>query len=100
MTDVFLSYKREDEARILPIIECVQTVGLSVWRDRDTPAGQNWRGTTNAQLETAGCVIVVWSERSVGPAAEFVHDEAKRGQAWGVLLPVRIDPVTEPLGFG
>jgi len=100
MNDVFLSYKREDEERIVPIIKGLQKAGLSVWRDLDTPAGQNWRGTTSEQLETAGCVIVVWSESSVGPAAEFVHDEAKRGQARRVLLPVRIDPVTEPLGFG
>jgi hypothetical protein len=45
-------------------------------------------------------VIVVWSEMSVGPAGEFVHDEAKRGKARGVLVPLRIDHVTEPLGFG
>jgi hypothetical protein len=51
-------------------------------------------------LETARCVIVVWSETSVGPLGEFVQDEAGRAKARGVLVPVRIDPITEPLGFG
>jgi hypothetical protein len=45
-------------------------------------------------------VIVVWSEISVGPLGEFVQDEAGRAKARGVLLPVRIDRISEPLGFG
>jgi hypothetical protein len=45
-------------------------------------------------------VIVVWSEASVGPLGEFVQDEAGRAKARGVLVPVRIDRITEPLGFG
>jgi len=100
MTDVFISYKRENEARVLLIIEGLRSAGLSVWRDLDTPIGQVWRQATSEQLENAKCVIVVWSEMSVGPAGEFVHDEAKRGKARGVLIPVRIDRITEPLGFG
>ena len=45
-------------------------------------------------------MIVVWSEASVSPAGGFVQDEAGRARTRGVLLPVRIDDVEEPLGFG
>ncbi|HZF10990.1 MAG TPA: toll/interleukin-1 receptor domain-containing protein [Thermoanaerobaculia bacterium] len=100
MNEIFLSYKCEDEARVAPIVLGLRSARLSVWWDRDISGGQAWRQSISEHLETSRCVIVVWSERSVGPLAEFVHDEAKRGQARGVLLPVRIDPVTEPLGFG
>ena len=100
MTDIFISYKREDEARVAPIMEGLRGAGLSVWWDRDIAGGASWRQSIHEQLETARCVIVVWSETSVGPLGEFVQDEAGRAKARGVLLPVRIDHITEPLGFG
>jgi hypothetical protein len=100
MTDIFISYKREDEARVAPIIEGLRGAGLSVWWDRDISGGSSWRQSIHEQLEAARCVIVVWSETSVGPLGEFVQDEAGRAKARGVLIPVRIDHITEPLGFG
>jgi hypothetical protein len=100
MTDIFLSYKREDEARVAPIVEGLQSAGLSVWWDRDISGGESWRQSISEQLKAARCAIVVWSEISVGPLGEFVQDEAKRAKARGVLIPVRIDHIEEPLGFG
>jgi TIR domain len=100
MTDIFISYKREDEARVEPIVEGLRSAGLSVWWDRDICGGVSWRQTITEQLEAARCVVVVWSEISVGPLGEFVQDEARRAKARGLLLPVRIDRVSEPIGFG
>lgn len=100
MTDIFISYKREDETRVAQIMEGLRGTGLSVWWDRDIAGGAAWRQSIQEQLEAARCVIVVWSETSVGPLGEFVRDEAGRAKARGVLLPVRIDHITEPLGFG
>ena len=100
MTDIFISYKREDEARVAPIMEGLRGAGLSVWWDREILGGEAWRRAISEQLESARCVIVVWSEASVGPLGEFVQDEAGRAKSRGVLLPVRIDRITEPLGFG
>ena len=100
MNDIFISYKSEDEARVAPIVEGLRGAGLSVWWDLDISGGQAWRQSISEQLETARCVIVVWSEISVGPLAEFVHEEAWRAKARGVLVPVRIDHISEPIGFG
>ena len=50
-------------------------------------------------LDQARCVIVVWSVASVGPAGEFVHDEASSAKSRGIYLPVVIDDVAPPLGF-
>jgi hypothetical protein len=100
MTDVFISYKREDEARVAAIVAGLRRAGLAVWWDRDIAGGEAWRQSISEQLTAARCVIVVWSEISVSPRGEFVQDEAGRAKARGVLVPVRIDPITEPLGFG
>ena len=100
MTDIFISYKREDKSRVAQIVEGLRGAGLSVWWDHDIPGGEAWRQTISEQLEAARCVIVLWSETSVGPEGEFVQEEAGRAEARGVLVPVRIDHITEPLGFG
>lgn len=100
MSHVFLSYKREDEARVAILFEALEGAGLVVWWDRKIPAGDNWRQRILAQLESAQCVIVVWTEASTGPNADFVIEEATRAKRLGTLLPVRLDEVDPPFGFG
>ena len=100
MNEVFISYKREDQARVALLAEGLRSAGLSVWWDHDISGGEAWLQKISEHLAAAGCVIVVWSENSIGPAGEFVQDEAGRAKARGVLVPVRIDPVDLPLGFG
>jgi len=45
-------------------------------------------------------VVVVWSRDSTGPDGGFVRDEAARARARGILVPVAIEAVMPPLGFG
>jgi len=100
MSDVFISYKAEDRPRVRPLVEALQADGLSVWWDENVTGGEAWRETIERQLEAAGCVIVVWSNRSIGPEGRFVRDEASRAARRGTYLPVTIDKVEPPLGFG
>jgi hypothetical protein len=98
--ETFVAYKREDLDRVIPLVRGLREAGISVWWDQDIPGGARWRQTAMDHLDAARCVIVVWSEASVSAAGEFVHDEAASGNRRGVLLPVRIDDVAPPLGFG
>ena len=100
MTDVFLSYKAEDRARVAPLVQALEQDGLSVWWDAHIGGGEEWRETILRRLEAARTVIVVWSRRSVGAHGQFVRDEATRAVKRGVYVPVRIDKVDPPLGFG
>jgi TolB-like protein/Tfp pilus assembly protein PilF len=100
MADVFVSYKAEDRRRIRPLVQCLQSDGYSVWWDERIGAGDAWRETIERELDSARCVIVVWSKRSVGPEGGFVREEASRAQRRGVYVPVLIDAVDPPLGFG
>lgn len=100
MSDVFISYKREDQPRAAAIVSALRKSGLSVWYDAHIDTGSAWRQSIEDNLNNAKCVIVLWSEVSVTSQGAFIHDEAGRAQARGILLPVAIDPVQPPLGFG
>jgi len=100
MSDVFVSYKAEDRRRVEPLVEALEADGLSVWWDAEIGGGARWRETILKNLEAAACVIVIWSRRSSGSDGEFVHDEASRAKRRNTYLPVRIDKVEPPLGFG
>ena len=99
MSDVFVSYKAEDRARVRPLVDALEADGLSVWWDAHIGGGDEWRETIARHLDDARCVIVVWSKRSVGPEGRFVRDEAARSLKRGAYLPVRIDKVEPPLGL-
>jgi serine/threonine-protein kinase len=100
MADVFVSYKAEDRKRIRPLVEALQAEGFSVWWDEQIGGGSAWRQAIETELNAAKCVIVVWSNRSIGPDGTFVQDEATRAQQRHVYVPVLIDKVHLPLGFG
>lgn len=100
MTDVFVSYKAEDRRRVAPLVDALEAGGLTVWWDARIGAGTGWRKEISDALDAARCVIVVWSKRSIGEKGGFVHDEATRALRRHVYLPVRIDRVEPPLGFG
>ena len=94
---VFLSYSREDRGRALPLIKALEAEGLSVWWDGLLEGGTAFARTTEAALETADAVVVLWSARSV--QSHWVRDEATRGRDRGCMVPVSIDGTSAPLGF-
>ena len=98
--DVFISYKAEDRRRIQPLVQALQADGYSVWWDQHIGTGDAWRQTIEQQLDAAQCVIVAWSKRSIGPEGHFVRDEASRAQRRHVYVPILLDQVEPPLGFG
>jgi len=97
MTDVFISYKKEDAARVEPIARALARAGYEVWWDHNIPPGRSYREIIGATLQAAKCVIVVWSKLSA--EAQWVLDEADTGKQRKVLLPLMIDDVEIPYGF-
>jgi TolB-like protein len=104
MTDqpaqVFISYKSEDRARVKPLVAALEAEGFSVWWDAHIGGGTNWQKEIEQHLDAAKCVVVAWTKRSVGDEGHFVRDEARRAQRHGAYLPVCLDRVEPPLGFG
>lgn len=97
MPDLFISYAREDQARIKPLVQLLQGHGWEVFWDRTVPAGETWRSWLESNIRSARCVVVAWSEHSV--RSRWVQEEAETGLRRGALLPVRLDDVDPPFGF-
>jgi TolB-like protein len=96
-TSVFLSYSRDDQPRALPVIKALEASGMAVWWDGLLEGGDAFARTTEAALEGASAVVVLWSARSV--QSHWVRDEATRGRDRGCMVPVSIDGTEPPLGF-
>ena len=97
MTDIFLSYASEDRERVTPLVDLLTEQGWSVWWDRELVAGPSFEERIQAALDQARCVIVTWSQGSV--TSHWCRDEAQEGLERGILVPVLIDDVRQPLGF-
>ncbi len=98
MSDVFISYASEDRDRVRPLAEALQKRGFNIWWDRSLAAGQDYSQIIERELRGAKAVIVVWTRGST--TSTFVRDEAGRARDEGRLVPVMLDRVEIPLGFG
>ena len=98
VTQVFLSYAREDRASAQTLAAVLGADGHSVWWDRVLEGGSDFANEIERQLAQTRVAIVLWSAASV--QSGFVRDESSRARDSGKLLPVRIEDVALPLGFG
>ncbi|MCB1725505.1 MAG: toll/interleukin-1 receptor domain-containing protein [Gammaproteobacteria bacterium] len=97
MSDIFISYAKDDRAKAQRIADALEGYGWSVFWDPEIPVGQTWRKVIDTEVHRARCVVVVWSERSIG--SHWVLEEAEIGRQRDVLIPILIDKVLPPLGF-
>jgi hypothetical protein len=98
VSDIFISYAREDSSHVQRLADALSCRGWSVWRDLQIPTGSTFRHVITQELANSQCVVVVWSRHSV--TSNWVCEEADEGRKRGVLIPVLIDEVSPPLGFG
>jgi len=97
MADVFISYAREDQARTKAVVEALTAEGLDIWWDKRIGVGDRFEDEIDAAIDQAKCVLVLWSELSVG--SDWVRAEASEGLAANKLIPVMLDEVRVPLSF-
>ena len=97
MSDIFLSYAREDEVPAVALAQLLQDAGWSVFWDHKIPAGMTWRDYIGNALARTRLVIVLWTARSV--RSQWVLEEADEARQRGILLPVMMEAIAPPLGF-
>ena len=97
MSDVFISYKREERSAAQALAAALEKEGWSVWWDLELVGGEHFDDAIQAELDKARCVIVLWSKLSV--KSDFIKDEATYALNQGKLLPVFLEKVKAPFRF-
>jgi hypothetical protein len=97
MSDIFISYKREEQDKARQLANALEKMGWSVWWDPKLRAGEYFDDVIEKALQEARCVIVLWSELSV--QSRYVKDEASYALSSAKLVPVAIEGVELPFRF-
>jgi hypothetical protein len=95
--DIFISYASVDRPFAQRIATALQAEGWSVWWDRVIPPGKSFDAVIEEALDSAKCVVVLWSSSSV--ASDWVKVEAAEAARRRILIPALIGTVTIPLEF-
>ncbi|MEQ1609118.1 MAG: TIR domain-containing protein [Hyphomonadaceae bacterium] len=96
MTDVYISYAREDRESVRTLSEMLRFEGWDVWMDPSDPSIDN-SAAVDMKLGSAGAILVVWSGYS--RSSENVRSEAATGLYKNKLIQVRIDMAAPPRPF-
>lgn len=90
MSDVFISYKREDRARVETLYALLLDLDVSAWFDGGLEVGVEWERRIFEQIDQAQAMIVCWTFAAV--SSHWVTREAKLGLERNILVPVMLQP--------
>jgi TIR domain len=97
MAQIFLSYSSADRNRAEVLKDWFESLGWSVFWDREIPPGENWESYLLAHLDQAACVVVLWT-----PAAyesDWVIKEAIAALERGRLVQIKGTGLPAPPPF-
>jgi hypothetical protein len=97
LSDVFISYARENLLEARSIAEALHDRGLSVFWDRTIPAGRTFEHVIEEAIGDAKAVVVLWSRHSI--RSDWVRAEASEGANRGILVPATLDGASPPLRY-
>src|SRR6476469_3856776 len=97
MSDVFVSYSRQDEPHARSVVEGLRAAGYRVWRDDELPAHRPYAEVIEERLRSAKAVVVLWSAEAA--KSQWVRAEADTARYLGSLIQVTIDGGIPPLPF-
>lgn len=97
VTDIFLSYARQDRVSARIFAECLGEEGFRVWWDASLHSGETFDEVIEQRLRDAKAVVVLWSPRSV--ASRWVRAEATLADRRNKLVPAIIEACDRPIVF-
>ncbi len=97
MTDVFISYKREERGRCVAIYNALIDLKLSVWFDAHIEPGTDFDREIEREVRRAKAVLVLWSELAAD--SDWIRAEARTGRQNERLVAIRLDDCLPPLEF-
>ena len=97
MTDIFISYKREEREKAELIAKMLVKHGYDVWWDTELLPGDKFSREIDEVIKNASAAIVLWSKKAV--ASDFVRAEAGRANSNNILISVRLDECEIPIPY-
>lgn len=97
MSDVFISYSREDQEVVRRLAEAVQRLGYSVWWDDQLPPHLSYGDVIAQKVGGAKAAIVVWSAHAI--QSEWVRAEADMARNQKKLIQTSMDGRDPPMPF-
>ncbi|MCW1429201.1 TIR domain-containing protein [Novosphingobium sp. JCM 18896] len=97
MVDVFISYSRNDQAKVAVLARAVEAAGYKVWWDAELPPHESYGDVITDKIAHAKAAIVVWSPTAV--KSEWVRAEADMARNQRKLIQTALDQVVPPLPF-
>jgi adenylate cyclase len=97
MSDVFISYARENADTARRFASGFEAAGFSVWWDDALRSGEAFDESIERALREAKAVVVLWSTSSV--ASRWVRAEATQADRNRTLVPVTIESCQRPIIF-
>ena len=94
MSDIFISYAKNDFTMAQGVVRLLKKQGWSVWWDRDLRMGENLDKRVDKALNESHCVIVLWTIRSV--RSQKVREQAAKALKKNKLIPVLLEVVRLP----
>jgi hypothetical protein len=84
MPDVFISYKRQERAKVEKLSAALKELKLDVWFDTELNPGQTFLASINDALVASRVVLVCWTPEAT--RSPFVLGEAEHGRHHNKLL--------------
>jgi hypothetical protein len=97
VSDVFISYSRENQEVVRRLAEAVKRLGYSVWWDDQLPPHLSYGDVIARKVGGAKAAIVVWSANAI--ESEWVRAEADMARNQKKLIQTSIDGRDPPMPF-
>ena len=97
MSEVFLSYARDDEAVARRVAKALEAAGYAVWWDAQLPAHRAYSEIIEKRLEEAEAVVVLWSNSAA--RSQWVRAEADFARSHAKLVQAQLDSNLPPMPF-
>ncbi len=94
--EIFISYRRSDEARARLLHAQLRAEGVEAWYDAQIGAGQDWRTATAKALQTSRIFVLLFS-KAAAESEDIAKELAAAIFSKKLVVPVRIENI-EPTG--
>src|SRR5579862_7567661 len=96
--EIFISYRRADEAWAQLLHARLQAEGVEAWYDAHVGAGQDWRTATAKALQSSQIFVLLFSA-SAAQSTDIAKELAAAVFAKKLIIPVRLEDIAPDGAF-